>query len=278
VPPIGPSFVNGIGTQNMPALGTAAVMGSQAAPTMRSVMNLDMLTGFLILTPTGTPPNWLRVTATGGPGAGVGTALTVKALSGAGSQSGTATAVKTTSGTTSVPTVQITPNFNGSVIYGSALTSAPGSVFTADAGTTFSQSFSVSGPPQCTLGTFRSAGITTAGFAMGLGSSTPPTASGIDVAVAEIAGSGLTEIGSALKSATLADDYSNSTAAQTAIFTTMPPSGSRLVAMVTCAPGVTFTGVGTPLVAMSDNLGLAWTELVRSRGTGYAGVWTAVVP
>jgi hypothetical protein len=280
VPPIGPSFVNSENTQNLPALGTAAAMGAVAAPTMWSVMNLDMLAGFLILTPTGTAPSWLRVTAKGGPGAGVGMALTVKALSGAGSQAGAATAVRTVTAGSAVPTIQITPNFTGSLVYGAAYTpTSPAAPFTADAGTAFSQSFTVTTAEPSTHGTFRSAGTTTSGSVMGLGSSTPSTAFGIDMAAVEIRGSGLAEIGSALKTAQLADDYPNSTASQTAILTSMPPSGTLLVAMVTCSQeklgGHNF---GTPRPVISDTLGLAWTEVAQSHGSGYAGVWTAVIP
>lgn len=280
VPPIGPSMQNATTAWNMPAAGTAAVLGPQAAQPVTSAANLDHLAGFLVLAITGPAPAWLRVTATGGGGAGQGTALTVKALSGAAANlTGCATATKSHTGSAATADVQVTPAFSGSWVYGASFADNPGAAFTPDAGTTFGQNFLVTPTQPAAYGTFRS-GLTTGASPVTVGGSAPSTASGADVAAAEIraAPAGLAEIATATATGKVPEDYRHPAPGQEAIFTAIPPSGTRLVACLANGYQKPRPWLGQPVMGITDNLGLTWTELARANGTGYAGVWTAVIP
>lgn len=287
IPPIGPSYLNAETTVALPALGLAAIAGPQTVnPTAHSAMNLDHLAAFLVLGNISGPPDWLRVTSTGGGRAGQGTALTVIAITGAAaSQSGAVTATKDTVAAT--PDVTVTPARNGSRIYGAVYADNPGSSFTPHAGSTFDQNFlnNVQQPPlPAAYGTFRT-GAQTAGVAVTVGASgpasgtgTPAGFTGTQVAAAEIipAGAGLTEVATATATGKVPQDYQHPFPSQEAIFTVAPASGTRLVAMV--ANGFQSNFQAQPVMALSDNRGLTWTELAHAHGSGYAGVWTAVIP
>ena len=193
-----------------------------------------------------------------------GMALAVKVLTGAHATQNGAVAF---ANVITTPSLGITPNANGSIVYGSIVNANGTTLWTALASTTFIQNISDVTNGSC-YGTYRSTATTTASSPITLGASAPSGTAG-GISQAEI-----------LTSGTLAEHASAPTAVSTdaaqtvatAIFT--PPAGSLIVAIVSSDGGV---GICNMTVVGG---GLTWTELVKANdsGDGYAGVWIARVP
>lgn len=181
--------------------------------------------------------------------------------------------------------VTLTPEYTGSWLYGAVNRNDASTAWTPATGTSFTQNVSDT-TNTAAYGTFEASSSTTAGVPVTIGASNGGTSGG--VAVAEIPAA-----------TTLAEDPSapapvsttTATSVTTAHFT--PPMGSLLVAMVSAAGSTSGTDLftdaftdlyGQPAAAVAvnvtdDNGMLAWTEQARwaTAGSGYAGVWTAVV-
>lgn len=172
----------------------------------------------------------------------------------------------TTSIASTTSSLAITPTGTGSYVYGSILGLI--GTYTLNGSTSLKQDHPGQGLEYLSI---RSTATTTASTPVTLGASAQ-TANGISESLLEIlAGpNGLHEDAS-----TPAAFSSTTITVTSAAFA--PPPGSILVVMLQ-----TNGAAGTVNATITDNsgLGLTWTEQIalHTAGTGYSGVWTAVVP
>ena len=131
-------------------------------------------------------------------------------------------------------------------------------------------------------------GVTTAGVPVTLGGSAPDNTNAV-VALAEILqapGKTITEVATATINATSPAQYNTIVAQQTAVFPVNPPAGTVLVAIVSCNSNYAQGSVTVPdvasgtnaNVAITDTMGLVWTQLSSVAYPAYAGIWIAQVP
>lgn len=158
------------------------------------------------------------------------------------------------------------PAATGSWVYGANLGLI--GTYTPNGSTTYKSNLGGQGLEYVFL---RSTGTTTAGTAITLGGTA--TVNSISTSLLEIKPS---TPGSLAENASSPGVFHSTTATTTsAAFT--PPAGSLLVLMV-----ATNGASGTVNVGITDTsgLGLTWTEQIalHTTGTGYTGVWTAVMP
>jgi hypothetical protein len=193
-----------------------------------------------------------------------GILVRVKALTGATLTATPATAVF---GGTGAQQASITTTQTGSFVYGALKTSST-TALTAAAGTTLLDNIVDSANIEI-LGSCRTTSATGTPGATTVGASAPSV--GGQTALLEI-----------LPAGTITEDASSPASASTTAAVTIttasftPPPGSLLVAMVSADAS------SATVITVSDSSGLVWTERIKEQAqggqTGYAGVWTAVVP
>lgn len=286
VPVSGPALPSNPDSVQPVCIGLAGITGGTGNPVLTSPQGCNFYAGFVVLSVTGAAPNPLQVTATLASQTAIyGMALSVSALTGAAApatiQADGATATFYAGGTSQAPQVPITPNATGSLVFGAITQNfgvTGGTTYTADSSTTFTQNVG-DAISDVIYGTFQSASTTTSGTPVTLGASAPDNAYTV-AALAEIlaaAGQSLAVVATAEAAATVPGQYLTTTAAQTAVFPagSQPPAGSLLVAAVSANSN---WPDGNASVAISDSLGLTWTQLASTSYPAYAGVWVAQIP
>jgi hypothetical protein len=201
------------------------------------------------------------VTVTQVGGSSPGMAASIVVLTGAAtSQPGATVEAQSTT-----PSLSITPQATGSVIFGAIL--SVGQAYQPLTNTTFSSDLQGEG---LEYGGFNSNVTTTAGTPITVGSGSTG-ANSIGIALMEVLANGTIR----QDASTPAPSHSGTTVLTSNAFS--PPLGSLLVAMVSTNGGGSSQGVG---VIDSSGLNLTWTEQIvqNAAGTGYAGVWTAQMP
>lgn len=207
----------------------------------------------------------LQVSASIGGASSAGLILTVAVLSGALPRASQAGATAATETATHAPNPPITPNTNGSWVYG-ATDYAPNTAITPVAGTTIDQSFT-----DTTIGAaVYHTGPVTGGVLIQPGGSAPVCTNG-EVVAAEIQPATVISLpaGQPAPVSTAAGP-----SVQTAAFS--PAPGTLLVA---CSAGYS-GGVGVDTISISDTTGLTWTQLATraTAGQGCATIWVADAP
>jgi hypothetical protein len=212
-----------------------------------------------IIPDTANPVPSFNVTATNGGAGSAGMAVELYAVSG---QSASPIGVTATAAALSA---SITPGQTGSLVFGSVLGGS--GTFTGLSGTTILyqnnpaaglQSGAVVTTSPSTGGSPETVGVSSTGSAISTALLEVLTGAGslaMFVGSAGIVGGGTVTVSNPIS----------------------PPTGSLLVAMIQSNGGA---GVVTVSVTDNSGLGLTWTEQVKvnTSGSGYTGIWTAVMP
>jgi len=212
----------------------------------------------------------------------IGMALTVEALSGAAPAANVialgAHNASYSAGSSSVPHLGITPNSSGSRISGALMDWIPGTTYTPNSNTVFSQNVNdtINGAG---YGTFNSASSPFTGVATYYGG-TAPSNTRVNIALGEVLATAGNIVVEAVTTAvaSLASAYPGGAVQQTAYFPVKPPSGTLLVATVCCNSN--YLPAGQIVMSLADSSGLTWYALSESDATSgaYAGVWIAQIP
>lgn len=169
----------------------------------------------------------------------------------------------------------VTPSQNNSFFYGIAANEIASTAFTAEANTTISDQGSVSGGGAQAAAYHTTAGSSSPGTPITIGSTTTFAGDYGTVAMEILASGGTQSIDGSSPAAIISTTLTSFTTASFA-----PPGGNILVAVL-CANGNGSANVCVGTVSSTPSL--TWTEQIKVNSTvdatnSYIGVWTATAP